>query len=209
MGTYSSLLIDIPAYLENDDAELAAALPTIIQNAQDAMLRDLQVAELFGTVSGSLTTSSISVPRPSDLQSLRGMTILTSSGLVSLNYRDRGWMEQFWPAQGQTATPIYYGVLDAGTLMVAPTPNSSLFYTLQYKKRLEYLSASNSSNWLSTNAYDTLLAACLVEGARFVIDDRANGLVTLWGQKYKEGIAALNGQQGPYDKDDFNAAKRG
>jgi len=209
MGSYSTLLTDIPAFMENDSTELANNLPTIIQNTQDRMMRDLTVAELFGTYSGSLTASSISFPRPTDILTLRGVTILTTSGLVSLNYRDRGWMEQFWPAQGQTAVPIYYGVLNENTFMVAPTPNSGWFYTTQYKKRLAYLTASNTTNYLTDNCYDTLLAGCIEEAAKFVIDDRAAGLTALWGPRYKEGIATINAQQGSYAKDDFNTAAKG
>lgn len=209
MGTYATLLTDVPAFLDNDSAELANNLPTIIQNAQDMLFRDLTVAELFGTYSGSLTQSSISFPRPSDILTLRGVTILTSSGLTSLNYRDRGYMEQFWPNQAQTAIPIYFGVLNEGTFMTAPTPDSSYFYTVQYKKRLAYLSASNSSNWLSNNCYDALLAACCLVGSQFVIDDRQAGLIAVYGARYKEGITLINAQQGPYQKDDFNAAAKG
>jgi hypothetical protein len=201
MGTYATLLTDVPAFLENASTELSTNLPTIITNAQDMMLRDLTVAELFGTTSGSLTQSSISVPRPSDILSLRGMTISTTSGLVSLNYRDRGYMEQYWPLQSQTAVPVYYGVLNENTFMVAPTTNSSYFYTIQYKKRLAYLSSTNSSNWLSANCYDTLLAAVLSDAARFVMDDRQAGLIAIYTARYKEGIAAINAQQGPYAKD--------
>jgi hypothetical protein len=201
MGTYATLLTDIPAFLENDSTELANNLPTIITNAQDTMLRDLTIAELFGTTSGTLTQSSISVSRPSDILMLRGMTILTASGLVSLNYRDRGYLEQFWPQQSQTAVPIYYGVLNENTFMTAPTPNDAYFYTIQYKKRLAYLSSTNSSNYLSANCYDTLLAACLSDGARFVMDDRQAGLIAVYTARYKEGIAAINAQQGTYAKD--------
>lgn len=209
MGSYTTLLTDIPAFLENDSTELANNLPTIIRNVQDRMMRDLTVAELFGTSSGNLSPGVISFPRPSDILTLRGVTILTTSGLISLNYRDRGWMEQFWPAQQQTAVPIYYGVLNENTFMCAPTPDSGWFYTTQYKKRLTYLSTSNTTNYLSENCYDTLLAGCLEEAAKFVIDDRASGLVALWGARYKEGVATINAQQGAFAKDDFNTATRG
>jgi len=209
MGSYATLLTDIPAFLENDSAELANNLPTIIQNAQDMMFRDLTIAELFGTYSGSLTQSSISLPRPSDILTLRGMTILTTSGLVSLNYRDRGYMEKFWPDQSQTAIPIYFGVLNDNTFMAAPTPNSSYFYTIQYKKRLAYLTTSSPTNYLTDNCYDALLAACCLGAAQFVMDDRQAGLIAIYGAKYKEGVAQINAQQGPFQKDDFNAAVRG
>lgn len=209
MGSYTTLLTDIPAFLENDSAELATNLPTIIQNTQDRMFRDLTVAELFGTYSGNLTQSSISLPRPTDVLTLRGLTITTASGLSSLNYRDRGYMEQYWPAQSQTAIPVYYGVLDAGTLMLAPTPNSSYFYTLQYKKRLSYVTTSSPTNWLTDNCYDTLLAGCIEEAGKFVIDDRAQGIVALYGPRYKEGIALINAQQGSYTKDGMDTVPKG
>lgn len=209
MGSYATLLTDVPAFLENDSTELANNLPTIISNAQDMMFRDLTVAELFGTYSGSLTQSSISFPRPSDILTLRGVTILTTSGLTSLNYRDRGYLEQFWPNQTQTAIPIYYAVLNDNTFFVAPTPNSSYFYTTQYKKRLAYLTTSSPTNYLTDNCYDTLLAACCLGAAQFVMDDRQQGLIAIYGARYKEGIATINAQQGPYQKDDFNAAPKG
>lgn len=209
MGSYSQLLTDIPAFLENDSAELATNLPVIIQNTQDRMFRDLTVAELFGTVSGNLTQSSISFPRPTDILTLRGMVISTTSGLVSLNYRDRGYMEQYWPAQAQTSQPVYYGVLDGGTFMAAPTPDSSYFYTLQYKKRLSYITTSSPTNYLTDNCYDTLLAGCIEEAGKFVIDDRAQGIVALYGPRYKEGVALINAQQGSYTKDGMNTVPKG
>lgn len=129
---------------------------------------------------------------------------INSSGLVEepivlpgeaavklLDERNREFLRVYWPLESRLGVPKYYAVNDAGQFLVAPTPAEQWAYKLHYRRRLPALSTDNPENWLTTHAYDALLMACLVEAATFVLDDRQEGLSTLYEKRWQEKAAAV------------------
>ena len=205
-GTYNTLLTDIPAYLENEDAELTAALPTIIQAAEDRIYRDLMVPYLDTTTSIALTNASFTAAIPSDLLATRSLTYVAGGTTYRLKFRQRGYMTEYWPSTTATDAPLYYGYESGSLYRIAPTPNLTVTATLAYRAKPSYLTASSATNWVTTNAYDALLAACLAEGARFVLDDRQAGLIQQWGAEYQTRISQVNSQYAAVVRDEYNFA---
>jgi hypothetical protein len=204
MSDYNSLLTDIPAWMENNSAELAAVVPQIIVSAQNRMFRDLDVQQLETFVNGTLTAGVQTFSRPSDLIQPRYARITTASGQLALQFKQLEYLFELWPTGALTTSqPIYYGVYDSTEYLVAPTPDLNYPYQFGYKQRLPYLSVANPSNVLTDLWYDALLAACLAEAARFVLDDRQATLISIWENKYGFLVKGINDVDRRAERDDF------
>lgn len=203
MGSYSTLLTDIPSWLENDSSELAAAIPTIIESAENRLYRDLLVQALETQINGTLSSGEHVIPRPSDLVSPRYLYIVTPTGVRNLQFKALEYLFEYWPDFSQTGVPVYYAVDNANEYHISPTANQDYAYVFGYKRRLARLSPTNPTNWITENAYDAMLAACLADAGRFVLDDRQTSVIGIWENKYNSLVQAMNAVEQRAERDDF------
>ena len=71
------------------------------------------------------------------------------------------------------------------------TPSAELTFELVYYARLQPLSASNDSNWMTLNVPQALFAACMVEACRFV---KNTGRQVVWEDTYGAASGALKAE---------------
>jgi len=98
---------------------------------------------------------------------------------------------EYWPDDSQTGVPKYFANYDDDSTLLAPTPDSNYRVEMQYVGRIETLSTTNTTNWLTENADDALLYGCLSEASIFTknMEDYA-----LYDKRYQEIVAGLNNQ---------------
>lgn len=200
--SFSQLKTDIPAWLNNSSTELAAELDKIIALAEDRLVRDLRVPA-FHTVSPAavLAAGDPLVPVPPDLVAVRFFQWTKPSGeVVLLEFKDMAFVLEYWPTPSATAAPRYYGRYDAGHFYLAPTPPAAHGYRIGYTRRLPPLSESNQTNWMTEEAANALLYACLLEAGAYAIDGQQVQTYTAF---YKDAVAALNGEAKRSLRDDL------
>lgn len=203
MGSYTTLLTDIPSYMMNANEEVTAAVPTFISNAEARLYRDLNIPALEGVTTGSLSSASAYLTFPTDLIAARTFSIQISAAWVPLVLVNAGLIRMLYPSLSTQGTPGFYAVYDATRYVFGPAPSTNAPYELLYRKRLAALSTTNTTNWISENFYDGLLAACMCEAAAFVQDDRQESLTKLWEQKYRNDLTAANAQATVGAKDNY------
>lgn len=205
MTTYAQLKTDVENWIENDDVELTASLDTICANAQRMVYRDMKLAAHNKTATGAFVIGTAVIPVPADLLALHSFAFanaLTGDRTV-LDLRDQEWMILYWPDPTETGTPRYMCIDDAtGTgasivrnWRVAPTPNATQAWTLNYRAMPAVLDDSSvpGTNWIFTNAYECILYASIAEAAAYVMDSRQQGLIQLYGGKYRDAKALVMG----------------
>ena len=129
---------------------------------------------------------------PTDLVTLEHLQVIDSNVRTMLQLKSDEYITEFWPNRTSTGVPRYYTYFDTSTIYVAPTPSSNLSLELSYKRRLPALSSSNTSNFLTTDAYDALLYGCLIEASLFNRNDK---LVQYYTELYKKAVADVNREQ--------------
>jgi hypothetical protein len=148
MTTYANLKTNIQAWAENDDSDFTDQIDTIIDFAEKRILKeaDLTIARKESSATAAVAQSAtVTTSFPSDVVILR-------------------WV--------QTA-PKFYSWLTAGTqLAVAPAPSVAITLDIGYTYRITGLSDSNTTNWISINAPDVLLYACMVEAQAFMKEEQ-------------------------------------
>lgn len=161
--TYDGLVALIEDMCEDESAELLTNVQGIINRAEERCLRDLDIQFFEDWRSVSTSASVQSVSKTSDMTSILSVR-LTSANEFALP-RNRDFVQMY----GGSGRPLYYYDDDA-SIYFAPTPDDSYAMEIKYQGAPTPLSASNTTNWLTTNAAHLLLNACLVEAEALLID---------------------------------------
>ena len=195
--TYATLLTALLAYTEDDSDEYAAALPTIVVNAQDKLIRDLDL-EIFKTVfTGTFTIASNFVDKPATLLTASSFWYIDSSGNYQvIKPRSYDWCIMYARNPATSGTPKFFaeGYSDTQFFVVA-APGTAWNYRIRGLKRPDYISVSKATNWLSTFAGDLLFYACLVESEGFLMSAQT-GKIQEWRNEYQERIIPARNELG-------------
>ena len=192
MSTFSQLQTDIKNYMEDDGTEFSTSLTQFISNTELKLSRDLSTPEFKRKVSSAFSSSDPFLTMPTDLVTIEHLQVVNSNVRTILQLKSDEFILEYWPNRTSTGVPKYYSYFDTSTIYVAPTPSSNLSLEISYKRRLPALSDSNTSNFLTTDAYDALLYGCLIEASLFNRNDK---LVQYYTQLYQKAVADVNKEQ--------------
>lgn len=187
--TYATLTAAIQAWAENDDTDFTDNLDTIINLGEVRLMKDVDLticrkSDATTTVSSGANSSDT---LPSDLIIPRWVQVVGGNMLLP---KDEAFLKEIISDSSSAAAPLFYSFEDGGTtLLVAPTPSVAITLDIGYTYRITGLSSSNTSNWLSTNAPDALLAACMLEAQQFMKEEQLES--GRWAEMYKTATAAL------------------
>jgi len=198
MTTYAELTQQIIDYTETDSNVLTTTiLNDIIEHAESRIFRnaDLDVFKKYKTA--NLTTGDPFVAMPGATPQLfafvRYIQIFgTDNVRITLEKKDTSFINEYVPNRTITGTPKYYANWDNDTLLLAPSPDATYTVELAYNAQPTGLSSSNTTTWVSNNAPEMLLYACLVEAFKFLKNPQ---MVQMYEQYYKEVLQPFAGEQ--------------
>jgi hypothetical protein len=202
--TYDELVTNLRNYTEVDSNVFSnSVINTFITMAENRILRDIDLDVFKLEVAGSLTSGNRFLTAPSDILTHRYM-ILTSVGgdQIFLDFRDTSFMKEYWPDGSEIGVPKYYSVWDQNTFYVAPTPNASYTVELGYIYRPAQLSSSNTTTWVSVNAPEVLLYACLIQAYSYTKGPLE--MLQYFENSYKQALQGIGvEQQGRRRRDEY------
>lgn len=201
--TYDELVTNIRNYTEvNSNVFTSSVINTFITMAENQILRQIDLDIFKKEVSGNLTANNKFLATPADILTHRYLMITVSGEQVFLDFRDTSFMKEYWPTGASTGTPKYYSVWDQNTFYVAPTPNTGFAAELGYIYRPEQLSSTNPTTWISNNAPEALLYACLIQAYSYTKGPK--DMMDYFRAAYQEAIQGLgNEQQGRRRRDEY------
>ena len=179
--------------MEDDSSELSTSIDTIISQAEDMIYQRLPNLPAYrGSASGTLVvgTSQYTV---TTARMIRQISITdSSSNVVYMDHRIDSYLRDYWPNASTTGTPRIYSTDSASTsgtvFTLAPTPDATLAYKIDYIAPETGLSSSNTTSWIGDNAEVALLAACLYETSAFL---KAADTLQLYKAQFDEAIQLL------------------
>jgi len=201
--TYDELVTNIRNYTEVDaNVFTNAVINTFITMAESQILRDIDLDVFKLEVSGTMTSGNKFLAAPSDILTHRYIMITSDSNQIFLDFRDTSFMKEYWPNGATTGVPRYYSVWDQDTFYVAPTPNANFVVELGYIYRPAQLSSTNTTTWISVNAPEALLYACLLQAYSYT--KGPPDMLQYFNNTYKQSIQALGiEQQGRRRRDEY------
>jgi len=201
---YSELVTNIRGYTEVDSNVFPdSVINTFITMAENRILRDIDLDVFKREATANLIADSRFLPMPGNILTHRYIMVTDDNGdQIFLDFRDTSFMKEYWPDYTETGVPKYYSVWDDETFYIAPTPASALSVQLGYIVRPEQLSSTNTTTWVSTNAPEALLYACLIQAYSYTKGPLE--LVQYFENSYKQAIQGLGiEQQGRRRRDEY------
>jgi len=178
--TYAELVQKIRDYTEVGSEVLTTTIVDgFIRDAELKIFRetDADYAREYATSTFTANNKFVALPNASGSSGantsrralvVRSVVVTNSSSIqVSLEPRDDTFITEFNSA-GTTGFPKYYSMFRENSIQVAPTPNSAFVVALDYIYTPDGLSVTNTETYVSLNAQELLLYACLVEAFAYL-----------------------------------------
>jgi len=201
--TYDELVTNIRNYTEvNSNVFTDPVINTFITMAENRILRDIDLDVFKKESTGTMTSGNRFLASPSEILTHRYLMVSVSGTQVFLDFRDTSFMKEYWPDGTATGVPKYYSVWDQNTFYIAPTPSQNYAVELGYIYRPAQLSQANPNTWISTNAPEALLYACLIQAYSYT--KGPTEMLAFFDGSYKQAIQGLGiEQQGRRRRDEY------
>ena len=187
--TYTTLKQTIQDYLETTETTFVSNLPNIITQAEERILKEVQLPDFRKNVTGSLSSDNEYLSTPTDYLAIYSLAV-DNSGYEYLLNKDVNFIREAYPVSTVTGVPKYYSLFNESTIIVAPTPSSSFDVELHYFYRPESITvAASGTRWLGDNAENALLYGSLVESYTFLKGDA--DLLQLYMSQYADAVSRL------------------
>jgi hypothetical protein len=190
--TYAQLKQAIQDYSENDETSFVTNLPIFIRNAEERILKTVQLSLFKKNVAGNFTASNQYLAAPSDFLAPMSLSYTDSNGDKQfLLFKDANFIQDYNPDASDTGAPRYYAVFDVDNFIIGPTPDDSYAVELHYMYRPASLTsgAESGTTWLSQNAPLALLYGSLIEAYTYMKGEA--DLVQNYNARFGEAIVGL------------------
>lgn len=179
--TYTELLKLIPAYLEQRGEAFKAQIPIFINLAENRIATDMKQQGFQAVVTGQMALSNVQ-PKPVFWRETLSFNYKLGGVWKSMSLRSLEYLKRYWPDTEEKAPPVYYADYNINNFYVAGTPGLPYDFELTYYARLDPLSETKNTNWLTMNAPQALLYATLLEAAMWLKNPAAE---QKWMQYYQ------------------------
>ena len=190
--TYAQLQTAIQDYTENSETAFVNNLSTFITQAEERILKSVQLSLFRKNVSGGMTNANRFLACPSDYLAPFSLSFVdASSDHVFLDFKDPDYVQSFNPDATTVGLPRYYAVFDVDNFILGPTPNAAYDVELHYFYRPASLTAgaSGGTTWLSENASIALLYGSLIEAYIFMKGEP--DMMALYEKRFAEAISGM------------------
>ena len=213
--TLTELKTLIQNYVENDETTFVSTLDDIIKNAEERIFELVQFDFFKKNVSGNVTLGNRFLTAPSDYILSTYLAVVDGNGdYTYLEKKHSSFMQEYTVDPTDSSLrgkPLYYADYDkelstassnGSTLVLAPVPDSNYTVELQYIYKPASLVSSTTGTWLSQNARNGLLFACLSEAYLFMKGDAQ--LQEQYERRFQEEISRLkNRAEGRGRRDEY------
>lgn len=184
IADYDELKSAVADFLNRED--LASSIPTFIRLAESRIDRELRHWRQERRSEAMLDAQFNALPADF-VQFVRFQLLDDRTGELS-PISMATMLQMRADRRDRAGRPTHYA-LTGGGIELFPTPDGEYNASLVYYGKVTPLSATNTVNWLLTEAPDVYLYGALIHSAPYLKDDSR---LTVWEALFKQGIDALN-----------------
>ena len=186
--TYTKLTQQMRSYTQRDDEAFLEEIPSLVTLAENRLATDMKQQGFQAVVNTELEDTNV-MAKPAFWRETISMGY-TVDGVWqgALELRTLEYIRQYWPNTGLVGAPKFYADYNINNFYIAPTPSEPIEIELVYYARLQPLDDEHQENWMTLNAPQALLAACLAEAFKWVRDPAQQ---QVWNQDYATAVAGL------------------
>ena len=131
--TYDQLKTAIQDYTENDETTFVNNLSLFIRQAEERILKSVQLSLFRKNATASCTASNKFLACPSDFLAPFSLSLAGTNGdKFFIDFKDPSFIQTYTPDATTTGSPRYYAVFDVDNFILAPTPNTTFTAELHY-----------------------------------------------------------------------------
>jgi hypothetical protein len=167
LSNYTNLQAAIKSALHRSDLDVA--IPDFIALAEDKLNKRLRLRAMENRQQASVSSEYLALP--TGFLAMRNFQLNTSPR-QRLEYATPEYLDARYPDSATTGRPLFY-TLVGGEIQLAPVPDSTYTAEIDFYEKFDI--ATDTTNWLLTNAPRTYYYGAMAEAYRFIKDDkRAN-----------------------------------
>ena len=185
--TYDSLNTMVLQYLERRDAAVVEAIPTFITLAEFEIAQQIKTLGQMQVVESTMTIGNPVIQKPARWRKTTSMEVSSNGSKSPVLLRKYEYLKSYTPDATTTGLPLFYADYDYDHWLVAPTPDQAYPFEVLYYERLEPLSSSNQTNWITQNAPNAMLYGALLQAVVFLKNDQRQ----IFQQKYDMALQSL------------------
>ncbi len=190
--TYAQLKQAIQDYTENDETSFVTNLPLFIRQAEERILKNVQLSLFRKNATASTTASNPYLAVPSDYLAPFSLSLRGPDGdRFFIEFKDPSFVQTYTPDTTTTGEPRYYCVFDIDNFLLGPTPNSAYTAELHYFYRPASLTAGaeGATTWLSINAEMAVLYGSLIEAYIYMKGEQ--DIMSLYNSRFNESLVGV------------------
>lgn len=200
--TFTTLKSAIQDYTENTEATFVSNLSNIIVQAEDRIIKSVELPNFRKNVTANLTANSEYLKAPDDYLYPYSLAVIDSDS--NYNYLlniDVNYIREAYPKIATTGLPKHYAQFDSENFILGPTPSSAFGIELHYFYTPTSITASaDGTSWLGTNSPETLLYASLCEAYVFMKGEP--DVLANYEKRFTESLQKLTLQSDGYNRKD-------
>jgi hypothetical protein len=180
LDTYANLKTALASALHRSD--LTTAIPDFITLCEDRVNKRLRLRAMETRVTASINAEYLSLP--TGFLSAKNFQLNTSPR-TPLNFVLPDFLDDKYPDANSTGTPKFYTMV-GGEIQLAPVPDTTYTAEMDYYKKFDL--ATDTVNWLLTNAPRVYYYGSLMEAALYLKDDKR---AEVWSQLYETALREI------------------
>lgn len=190
--TYAQLKQAIQDYTENDETSFVTNLPLFIRQAEERILKNVQLSLFRKNATASTTASNPYLAVPSDYLAPFSLSLRGADGdRFFIEFKDPSFVQTYTPDTTTTGAPKYYCVFDVDNFLLGPTPDTTYTAELHYFYRPLSLTAGSDSGttWLSENAEMAMLYGSLIEAYIYMKGEQ--DVMGMYASRFQEAVTGV------------------
>jgi hypothetical protein len=184
--TYDSLVADVQNYMERDDPQFVAQIPSLIYLAEQSLAAEIKTLQQLTVVEVTVLAGQFILQKPA----LWKKTISMKANGQPIVKRTQDYLAQF-TSESSTGTVQYYAEYDYDNFMLSPTPSANTSIELTYYGLVQPLNTDNQQNLITREIPQALLFGTLLQAQGYL---KAIDKLAVWKQYYTDAISAIKNE---------------
>ena len=181
--TYDNLVQDVINYMERNDDQFVAQIPSLIGLAESAIASELKTYLQLTVVESTLAQNQVVLAKPARWRK----TISMKSNGKPVLLRSQDYIAQY-QSESSAGQVLYYADYDYNNWAFAPKPSASTPVEITYFSEIQPLDSQNQQNLFTREAPQAMLFGTLLQAQGYL---KALDKLPVWKGYYTDCLAAL------------------
>ena len=181
--TYDNLFQDVINYMERNDDQFVAQIPSLIGLAESAIAAELKTLLQLTVVETTLAQNQTVLNKPARWRK----TVSIKANGQPIKLRSQDYVAQYL-AETDEGVPKYYAEYDYNNFLFAPAPAQDTAIEIIYYSEIQPLDTTNQQNLFTRECPQAMLFGTLLQAQGYL---KALDKLPVWKQYYMDSLAAL------------------